>query len=218
MRWTGRLKEELYRAARIGDLSGAPSGYVDPMRFPELFPLLAAWELIRDEMARLPVEQFLDYTDKSLTPDGWKLFPLYAWGLRMAANCALCPRTEALVKRVPNMKAAAFSRLDKGASFAPHRGNPTGILRAHLGLRVPPGGRCAFTVGAERKTWGEGELFVFDDTWLHSARNDGEHDRVILIVDFLARPDGGSWYERALFEAERRRYQLIAALGEAKLG
>ena len=56
-------------------------------------------------------------------------------------------------------------------------------MRCHLGLIVPNG--CGIQVGDETRHWEEGKCLVFDDTTLHSAWNDSNRARIILIADFV---------------------------------
>lgn len=74
-----------------------------------------------------------------------------------------------------------FSRLAPGTVIDPHYGYDAGVLRLHLGLECPGG--ATITVGQETRRWEEGEVLLFDDTQRHSARNDGDRERLILLVD-----------------------------------
>jgi hypothetical protein len=56
------------------------------------------------------------------------------------------------------------------------------VLRCHLGLSVPPD--CWLHVGDFKKTWENGKTLVFDDTYIHSAVNNSDQPRVILLLDF----------------------------------
>ena len=56
------------------------------------------------------------------------------------------------------------------------------VLRCHLGLSVPPD--CYLQVGDFKKTWEDGKTLVFDDTYIHSAANNSDQPRVILLLDF----------------------------------
>ena len=40
-------------------------------------------------------------------------------------------------------------------------------------------------VGAEARSWREGECIIFDDTVEHEAWNRANHARVVLLFDFL---------------------------------
>ncbi len=78
---------------------------------------------------------------------GWSTLGLYAFGRKQAANCALCPRTTALVESVPGLTTAGFSRLAPGAHIKPHVGYDEYsryVLRLHLALETNPD--CALRV------------------------------------------------------------------------
>ena len=102
---------------------------------------------------------------------------------------------------------AYFSRLAPHTRIAPHAG-PTNLrLRCHLALDVPPG--CGLTVGGITGGWTPGRCIVFDDSFVHEAWNDGERDRVVLIVD-LWHPDLSD-DEVALLEGLQRHVAGYAA-------
>ena len=114
----------------------------------------------------------------------WRLFGLYLKGRPVAANCVMCPRTAAVVSRIPRMVNAGFSCLEAGYRLHAHAGYDNTLYRTHLGLRVPEGD-CALKVGGEARRWRAGKTLMFDDTHTHEAWNlTGEH-RVVLIVDTL---------------------------------
>ncbi|MFL6740906.1 MAG: aspartyl/asparaginyl beta-hydroxylase domain-containing protein [Sphingomicrobium sp.] len=119
---------------------------------------------------------------------------LYLWrdGRRVEENAARCPRTMAALDKVPMTRIGAktpsvlFSRLTPGAHIPPHRGMLNGRLIAHLPLIVPDG--CWLRVGNETRTWEEGKLLIFDDSFEHEARNDSNETRIVLLFD-LWRPE-----------------------------
>lgn len=81
---------------------------------------------------------------------------------------------------------AFFSILAPGKKLPAHRGPYNGVLRYHLGLRVPATDeRCAIRVDTETRSWNEGSALVFDDTYMHEAWNLTPHWRVVLFVDFV---------------------------------
>jgi aspartyl/asparaginyl beta-hydroxylase (cupin superfamily) len=51
---------------------------------------------------------------------------------------------------------------------------------------VPPG--CGLQVHDATRTPAEGKLLIFDDTWQHSAWNNSDQQRVVLIFE-LWHPD-----------------------------
>lgn len=59
-------------------------------------------------------------------------------------------------------------------------------VRCHLGIAVPPG--CEIRVGHARRSWQEGRVLQFEDSFEHEVWNRGAQRRAILIVD-LWHPD-----------------------------
>jgi beta-hydroxylase len=161
--------------------------YYDVARFPFTALLERNWRVIRAELDALSGEEFIDWPEHSLYGErGWKTFGLYAFGQRQTEGCARCPQTEQLVRQIPGLMMAGFSRLAPGARIVPHRGYEgySGyVLRVHLGLEVPDG--CAMRVGTETRSWKEGECLVFDDSIEHEAWNRSNRARTILLCDFL---------------------------------
>lgn len=76
--------------------------------------------------------------------------------------------------------------LRPGAWLRPHFGSH-GRLAAHLGLIVPEG-CCSLTVGGQQAAWEEGKVIVFDDAFVHEARNVGDKSRLVLGM-FFVHPD-----------------------------
>ncbi|MEI6001043.1 aspartyl/asparaginyl beta-hydroxylase domain-containing protein, partial [Paraburkholderia bengalensis] len=65
-------------------------------------------------------------------------------------------------------------------------------LRYHLGLVTPNDDRCAIVVDGIAYSWRDGEDVVFDETYMHHAANETDHDRIILFCD-IARPMKYPW-------------------------
>lgn len=162
--------------------------------FPWVPALEAAWPAIRAELDAvmqrdepIPPFQAISPEQAAITQDDrWRTYVLYAYGARATRNCRECPATAAAVERIPGMKSALFSILSPGKHIPPHRGPYKGLLRCHLGLRIPgPPGAARLRVGTTSATWEEGRALIFDDTLEHEAWNDTEEDRVVLFIDFL---------------------------------
>ena len=110
-------------------------------------------------------------------------------------NAARFPFTSALLRRVPGLRTALFSRLGPRTSLASHQGwaqLSNHVLRVHLALSVPAGGGapppCGIVCADEIRFHEQGKALVFDDSQLHSAFNlHASEARVVLIID-LARP------------------------------
>lgn len=133
----------------------------------------------------------------------WSSYFLWRDGERQDAACARCPRTAALLERLPVCRqpgyapTAMFSALEGRTHIPAHTGSTNVRLLCHLPLLLP--GPARFRVGNDVREWKMGEAWVFDDTIEHEAWNDAESLRVILIFDvwnpLLSEP------ERALVNA-----------------
>jgi beta-hydroxylase len=90
------------------------------------------------------------------------------------------------------MKTAFFSILAPGTHVPAHRGPYKGLLRCHLGLKVPQPELCRLRVHDQILHWQEGQCMVFDDTYEHEVWNDSHEDRVVLFLDIM-RPMAPLW-------------------------
>lgn len=169
--------------------------------FPWLGLLEAATADIREEMTatmkseRAELVPYLEYNEHEALAQwrelnrnlDWTAIHLLRRGERVEQNAALCPRTMAVLERIPLAQVpggspnAMFSLLAPGKTIPPHVGVNNTRLVCHLPLIVPAG--CWFRVGAETRLWREGEAFVFDDTIEHEAANPSGELRVVLIID-----------------------------------
>ncbi len=156
--------------------------------------LEANWATIRGELDQvlsyrdaLPNFQDISVDQASITDDdGWKTYFFFGYGFRADANCARCPRTAALLDRIPGLTTAFFSILSPHKRIGEHRGPWRGVLRYHLALRVPePAQAAGIQVGGEVAHWEEGRSLVFDDGYDHRAWNDTDGVRVVLFVDVM---------------------------------
>ncbi|MEE3718012.1 aspartyl/asparaginyl beta-hydroxylase domain-containing protein [Tumidithrix elongata RA019] len=155
----------------------------NPADFEFVSALEANWQTIRQEIEQVNQRDFIEWPEKHLYGKGWDVFGLYAFGMKLGKNCALCPETTKLVETIPGMVTAGFSSLVPGTHIAPHTGYPDGVLRCHLGL-MGCGDGCGLRVGDRTEHWTEGKCLVFDDTTEHEAWNRGDRTRIVLLLDF----------------------------------
>lgn len=164
----------------------------DPSNFEWTRLLEDNWTDIRDEVDEIlryrdVLPNFQDITEDASTisqDDDWKTFFLYGYGVKAEENCARCPRTTELIEQVPGMTTAFFSILSPGKHIPSHRGPYKGVLRYHLGLKVPDRAeRCRIRVDDQTLHWKEGESMMFDDTYNHEVRNETDQERAILFLD-----------------------------------
>ena len=136
----------------------------------------------------LPMDQ---WRPLNRNPD-WTAIHLLDKGKEIEANTRHCPRTMALLDRLPQPQVpgaspnAMFSLLAPNTAIPPHVGVSNTRLVCHLPLIIPDG--CWFRVGAETRHWRRGEAFLFDDTIEHEALNPSDQLRVVFIFDIWA-PD-----------------------------
>jgi aspartyl/asparaginyl beta-hydroxylase (cupin superfamily) len=189
--------------------SDAGTRFFDPADFPWVNELEANFRTIRRDLDaalasrdQIPGFASVSSRQRRIADERWKTLVFHFFGQRVAENCDRFPATSALLDRIPGMTTAMFSILAEGGHIPAHYGPFKGILRYHLGLRVPGGARLR--VGDEVRPWAEGESLLFDDTFEHEAWNQGPGDRVVLFVDIL-RPLPGAIgaFNRAFFEIVR---------------
>ncbi|XP_041469732.1 serine/arginine repetitive matrix protein 1-like isoform X2 [Lytechinus variegatus] len=163
------------------------------------------WETIRDEaVALLSTDGFFRNEEEKLRETGdWKQFTLFAKGSKDQGNCRQAPRTCGIFDSIPQSKncrrgQVKFSVMHPGTHVWPHCGPTNCRLRSHLGLIIPQPVRLR--VGNSTRTWEEGKLFIFDDSFEHEVWQEADSLRLILIAD-LWHPD--------LTESEKRKLTPI---------
>lgn len=211
--WPGKaslrfVERAMGRASLVGDTPVLPRG-----TFPFVAELEANWRTIRDELEtviaerdRMPTMQTISKTQrKIIKTDGWKTYFFTAYGERAEENCRRCPKTAALLDKVPNLELAFFSILEPGSHIRAHRGVFKGLIRGHLGLKVPePREKCRMRVGDEMVVWREGECVMFDDTYEHEIWNETDGTRVVLLFDVRRPlPRALDAFNRSLLRAAR---------------
>jgi beta-hydroxylase len=164
----------------------------DPSNFAWARQLEDNWTVMREELNNIlqhreALPNFHDITEDASTisqDDKWKTYFFYGYGKKAEENCARCPRTTELIEQVPGMTTAFFSILSPGKHIPPHRGPYKGVLRYHMGLKVPePAEKCRIRVDDQIVNWEEGESMVFDDTYNHEVWNETDGERAILFLD-----------------------------------
>jgi beta-hydroxylase len=191
-----RTGKRLFRRidAWLGRQSLVPT---DPVLDASLFPwageLRRSWRVVRGELDallrhrnELPNFQELSPDQYKISPDDlWKTFVFTGFGERSEQARRVCPETTRLLEGVPRLQTAFFSILAPGKHVPLHKGVTRGMVRCHLGLKIPAQAeRCSMTVGGRRCTWKEGETLFFDDTYPHEVTNDTPEERVVLLFDF----------------------------------
>ena len=178
--------------------------------YPGLKELEDNYEVVRDEcLALLEHKSTLTdvqnlgagYTNGGIHTADWKAF-MFKSGEFLDENCLRAPKTAALLRNIPNMDTAFFSIVDPHQYITPHWGYYKGFLRYHLGVLIPNNNddhKCWLRVNddpwdnkhldesliekGEKYYWKNGEGIVFDDNFLHDAKNESDQVRVVLWLD-----------------------------------
>lgn len=171
--------------------------FFDVKSFPELQPLQDNWEMIRDEAVLLQsqikaAEKNNDAGFNTFFKRGWKRFYLKWYQQSHPSAEQLCPKTVALLEKIPSVKAAMFAELPSGSYLGKHRDPYAGSIRYHLGLQTPNSDACFIEVDQERYSWRDGEATLFDETYVHWAENKSDETRIILFCD-IERPMKWKW-------------------------
>jgi beta-hydroxylase len=157
--------------------------------------LRAHWPRIRSEALALYASGALEATSqpgsagyhdlgfRTFYKRGWQKFYLSWYGTPHPSAQRLCPETLWLLAQVPGIRAAMFSVLPPGAELTLHSDPMACSLRYHLGLVTPNDNACFIDVDGQALSWRDGQDFVFDETYPHSARNDTDTLRLILMCD-----------------------------------
>jgi beta-hydroxylase len=180
--------------------SGVPyTAYFPVSNFRGLELLEENWEIIRNEALNLQALHKIKSAQKnddagfnSFFKNGWKRFYLKWYDASHPSAEYYCPKTVALLRAIPCVKAAMFAELGPGGKLNEHRDPFAGSLRYHLGLVTPNNDRCFIEVDGQRYSWRDGQAVVFDETYIHWAQNGCDTNRIILFCD-IERPMRYRW-------------------------
>lgn len=172
------------------------------------------WKMMRDEALTVlrdrekipPLNKISPDHSRIAKGDDWQSFFLWGYGFRFDENCAVCPKTAAMVERIAGLKTAMFSILAPGAHIPPHTGVTKAIINCHLGLITPAEkDACWIKIDQHRYGWSDGKVLIFDDTYKHEVRNETDQDRVVLLIQ-VSRPVRfpGSLAAKFFFSAVKR--------------
>jgi aspartyl/asparaginyl beta-hydroxylase (cupin superfamily) len=181
--YTARLQRPSYY------IPGVPArNFYDPAEFEWVKPLEAAFPMIKRELMGVLHQNgkgFKTYmSEANQHLEGWNTFNFFFYGKKFEENCALCPKTAALLESLPRFERdhVMFSALNPYAHIPPHTGPMNGIIRGHLALVAPAG--CYIKVGPDERTWEEGKVLVFDDSYVHEVWNHSTSVRIVLFMNF----------------------------------
>ncbi|XP_034103435.1 aspartyl/asparaginyl beta-hydroxylase isoform X11 [Drosophila albomicans] len=170
----------------------------------QLKQLQQSWRVIRQEALSLLNARgnFQPEAEQLRHTGNWQQFELFAQGKRQHSNCQRAPLTCALLDKLPASSGCLrgqvkFSAMQAQTHVWPHCGPTNCRLRAHLTLVAPEPQLTSLRVAEQQRTWREGELFIFDDSFEHEVWHNGTQLRLVLILD-LWHPDLSEVQRRSL--------------------
>jgi len=190
--------EEPTPTAALTGIMEAPRFYRWQETFPQLQLLLDNLAVLQEEAQT--VESWIPWPEDHFAAGGvtdWTVFPFLhtfpaldtsksTW---LQSTTQHCPRTAALLRQIPDIRTALFSRLGPGTRLTTHTGwadLANYVLRSHICVNVPDDSSCGLWVDEEVQLHKPGEILVFDDSKRHKAFNEHpDKARVVLIVDIL---------------------------------
>lgn len=185
-------------------LSKVPTSHqIDITHFPELQLFQDNWEDIRDEAAALYENGLITVKDdlpaSSFYKDNrWTSFYLKSFDNEIPSAYELAPKTMALIDQVPNMSMALFACLNPGKTIRGHHDPFAFTLRYSLGLVTPNSEDSGIMVNGDHYSWKDGESIIFDETYYHTAYNNTDTPRIILMTD-IERPLRLGWLQRGYY-------------------
>jgi aspartyl/asparaginyl beta-hydroxylase (cupin superfamily) len=153
------------------------------------------WEEYKTEVQNLVKETDRAFTSNSYVGvtkgDSWSSYSYLFWQFRVRKERFgdKCPALYKYLKDVPGLVSFSFSRLAPNTTIEAHRGDTNAVMRCHLGIEVPVGlPDCGLQAGTEQQAWGEGKWLFFNDAFKHSAWNNTDQRRIVIIMDVI-RPE-----------------------------
>lgn len=154
------------------------------------------WEIWKPEIVNFIKEKdskFIStetFYEKIDTGKSWSAITLLFWGMKISNDLKKkCPQLNQLLKEIPGLVSISISRLSAHSAIAEHDGDTNAIMRCHIGIEIP--GKlpvCGFKVNGKEQNWEEGKCLIFNDAYKHSAWNNSDKRRIILIID-VVRPE-----------------------------
>jgi len=123
--------------------------------------------------------------DASSYGEGWKTLVLMDRGRWDPVNVQLFPKTSQILREcdIP-VTEVFFASMEPHSKIKVHSDFTNFVLTSHLALQIPCSGqnKCRLTIGDETRQWINGKVMVFDTSIMHSAVNESDETRYILMM------------------------------------
>lgn len=189
-------KNSIWYASSMRPYPGNEPWYYDVKNISWAVKLENGWEAWRDEMNGFILEKDTKFISSAAFYEGidtsknWNAVMLLFWGVKISDELKKkCPHLNLLLKEIPGLVSVSISRLNAHAAISEHDGDTNAIMRCHIGLEIPGDlPLCGFKANGEERGWTEGKCLIFNDAYRHSAWNNSDKRRIILILD-VVRPE-----------------------------
>ena len=167
----------------------------------KLYPLL---QILKDNISVMEKELsdndfWIPWPEKNLYKNKtykWDVIPLLytfpSYNIKkkkwIKETCYLFPNTVSLLKNIPNIRTALFSKMGPETIIESHTGwgeLSNYVLRCHIPIFIPDKKKCGLSVCGNLKYHNSKEIICFDDSKIHNAFNFSSKERIVLIVDIL---------------------------------
>jgi len=147
--------------------------------------------LERDSTRWKKVGKHTHRKDRRLVQSGsWVDIDIFRRGRFNEPNCLKLPITCNLLKGELGLTTnppgvALISQLRPGTEIGEHTGLTNAELTLHLGIHIPPNSSAGIEVAGQKRSWVQGKVLVFDDSFNHSVWHRGGSSvdqRTVLLV------------------------------------
>ena len=165
--------------------------------YPSLKNLEGNIDIIKKELSHnnywLPWPEKNLYNNKNYS---WDIIPLLhtfpSYNIKnqkwIEETSNLFPLTVHLLKNIPNIRTALFSKMGKKTIIDSHTGwgeLSNYVLRCHIPIHIPDKEMCGVSVGGIIHYHNPKDIICFDDSIIHNAFNFSDNERIVLIIDIL---------------------------------
>lgn len=165
--------------------------------------ILGEWRRFVADGGRLPlIESLLDGPQGNVG-GWWRAGGLIVEGRPRGPLAREFPETVAALSTIPGLLSAMWSVLGPGAELPPHTGTNAGALNLLVGVDCPPG--SGHDIEGVPVSLDGGAVVIFDDTYRHSAWNQSDRPRVLLIGGVLRPVPGMAGHLNAAVQRAHHR-------------
>lgn len=165
----------------------ASKPWYDMSNVPSTKLLENSYEIIKQEALKIIENQTLlkpfDYL--GVNEGAWDTIEIIEVGKKVDEVTIFIPEIVKLLDNISKyirLTNAALSVLKSGKRIKPHRDPDNFQITCHLGIIIPE--KCGISVAGESRTWEEGKCLFFDSSYEHTAWNDSDTPRVVLLLIF----------------------------------